>query len=157
MKGKFLEQNPKLPSFSSFKKSGGFAYEIQEVKAYEILILKGFDYEINFYTSFDILNLIRFCGIYFDDSCCCNEYSEEDPINIFNEYFKFAFFLLEEITLSLKISEFSKLEISCICLLMSSCFKFEMIDIGKLLYGEIINFDSSLIETLGDSYEKIER
>lgn len=121
-----------MPSLKAFKKTGGFHYDPEDVKKYEILILKQLDYKLDYLTSYDIIKFVMNYGILVE-----NKFLKDFSVymkEFIKEYFTLAFFLLEELFSEIHTVKFSQLQIACACLKMATDFKFHFIEIDTLLF-----------------------
>jgi len=129
-----------MPSLKAFKKTGGMHYDPEDVKKYEILILKQLDYKLDYLTSYDIIKFIINYGLIVETNFM-KEYSQYIK-EFLKEYFTLALFLLEELISEINVIKFTQLQIACACLIMASSFKFHFIEIDKLLFENLkFNFD----------------
>lgn len=127
-----------MPSFRAFKKTGGMHYDPEEVKKYEVFILKELDYKLDYLTSYDIIRFIINYGLIIEEKFF-KEYSQFMK-EFLKEYFTLALFFLEELISEINVIKFTQLQMACACLMMASFFKFHFIEIDKLLF-EKLNFN----------------
>lgn len=124
-----------MPSLKAFKKTGGLHYDPEDVKKYEILILKQLDYKLDYLTSYDIIKFVMNYGVLVEAKFL-RDYSVYMK-ELIKEYFTLSFFILEELISENEIVKFSQLQVACACLMMASSFKFHFIEINALLFNNL--------------------
>jgi len=124
-----------MPSLKAYKKTGGLHYDPEEIKKYEIMILKQLGYKLNYFTSYDIIKSVMNYGVLVEAKFL-KDYSQYIK-EFIKEYFTLAIFLLEELISEFEIVRFSQAQIACACLMMASFFKCHFIEIDLLLFERL--------------------
>jgi len=125
-----------MPSLKAFKKTGGFLYDPEDIKKYEVVILQKLNYKLDYLTSYDIIKFVINYGITLEAQFLKDYSISIISMNQFiRDYFTLSFFLLEELISEIETVKFSQLQIACACLMMASSFKYTFIDVDDLLFN----------------------
>lgn len=124
-----------MPSYSAYKKTGGIFYNPEDVKLYEVLILKELNYKLDYITSYDIIKSLISYGVFVRKKFLNDTNSQ--VLEYVKQYFVYVCFLLDELITETKIVHYTQLQLSCACLIMAANFKYPEIDIQHLLFKKL--------------------
>ncbi len=140
-----------MPSIRNFKKTGGLYYDPEEIKKYEILILEQLDYKLDYLTCYDMITSIMNHGIFIEKRFL-KDFGDFTQ-GFIKDFYTLSILILEELISEKEIFKFSQLQLGCSCLMLASLFKFNYIEIEKLLFDHL-KFDSQEIKNAFSEIKK---
>jgi len=162
LSAKFNEKDIFITDLQEFTFNNNKNYEKEDLIRYEVLCLKAIDYRLNHTTPFDLLENICFQGFIFSDECFIdnegivnikrsNLFIKKNKENKLQKVYSLPFELLEKVNYSVRILEYSPIEIACACI----CITREMIGLTLIWHDKLENLTGLSYSSLRQCIEFI--